>query len=70
MDRINRNESGEIINFVYMSGLKLYASHAYHSDRVYYVHSESADILKEVFQSGFFSEFLNWNEGNPLEVKQ
>ena len=70
MHNIVRNERGNIINFDYTSGLSLRALVKNYAEDVYYGWSKSPKILKEVFRSGFFSEFLNWNEGNPLEVKQ
>jgi len=69
MHNIVRNERGNIINFDYTSGLSLRALVKNYAEDVYYGWSKSPKILKEVFQSGFFFEFLNWNEGNPFEIK-
>ena len=69
MHNIVRNKRGEIINFDYTSGLSLRPLFKTYAEDVYHGWSKSPEILKEVFQYGFFSEFMNWNEGNPLEVK-
>ena len=69
MHNIVRNERGDIINFDYTSGLSLRALVKNYAEDVYYGWSKSPKILKEVFQSGSLFEFLNWNEGSPLEVK-
>ena len=69
MHNIVRNERGMIINFDYTSGLSLMARVKNYGEDIYYGWSKSPKILKEVFQSGSLFEFLNWNEGSPLEVK-
>ena len=69
MHNIVRNERGNIINFDYTSGLSLRALVKNYAEDVYYGWSKSPKILKEVFQSGSLFEFLNWNEGNPFEIK-
>lgn len=70
MHNIVRNKRGEIINFGYTSGLSLRSLFRTYAKDVYYGWSKSPKILKEVFQSGSLFEFLNWNVGNPFEVKE
>ena len=71
---IHWDEKNHVDEFSYQGGIILLGNHfnsfSSSSNRDWIFHSLSPSFLKRVFESNHFSDFLNWNRDNPLEVKQ
>ncbi len=68
--RIKWSKNDHLEAFDYKSGLQLIPKTTKYGKGFYEIHSDSPEILKKILGHGSLFEFLNWNEGNPLEVKE
>jgi len=65
---------GEVYSVITSEGISLLGNNvnSFYDGRMenWNAHSPSSDLLKQIFQHNHFSNFLNWDMNNPMDVKQ
>jgi hypothetical protein len=77
-DGVNFNSTpkGEVFSVITSEGISLLGNNvnAFYNQTIgienWNAQSPSSDLLKQIFQHNHFSNFLNWDMNNPMDVKQ